>query len=107
MGFLVTRGAPPSVEALEQQLSEVKNLYENEFSHSVDQQVVEEDGVKLIVTRGAPPSMEALEQQLREVKDIFEDNFGHSIDWTIPKRLLRVSELLQVRLVMLSFLVGL
>ena len=38
INFLVVRGAAPSVQALEQQLSEVKNLFEDNFGHSVDQE---------------------------------------------------------------------
>jgi len=42
--------------ALEESLNEVKSQYACKFGHSTDEEVVEEDGIKLPVTCGAPPS---------------------------------------------------
>ena len=61
-------------------MKEAMGLYEGKFGHGVDDEVVEEDGIKFLVTRGEPPSMTALEQSLNEVKGLYNDKFGHTVD---------------------------
>merc|ERR1719214_48739 len=78
--YHVTRGAPPSMAALEQSLEEVKDLHEIKFGHSVDEEVAEHDGIKYHATRGAPPSMASLQKSLEEVKGLYASEFGHSVD---------------------------
>jgi hypothetical protein len=56
------------METLEQSLNEVKGLYADKLGHTVDEEVIEQDGIKFSVTRGALPSMGSLEQSLNEVK---------------------------------------
>merc|ERR1719199_1228694 len=80
---IVTRGAPPSTESMLKQLEEVKNLFEEKFGHSVDQEIMNKGGMDVIVTRGAPPSAESMLKQLEEVKELYEKKFGHSVDQEI------------------------
>merc|ERR550532_3160313 len=85
--WTVTRGAPPSISQLEDQLSDVKALYKAEFGEDVDSECeedeegsVEKDGVMWIVTRGAPPTMSQLEGQLSDVQALYEAKFGEDVD---------------------------
>merc|ERR1719313_279721 len=68
------------------QLEDVKDLFEEKFGHSVDQEIMNKDGIDVIVTRGAPPSTESMLKQLEEVKDLFEEKFGHSVDQEIMNK---------------------
>merc|ERR1712224_233636 len=75
--WVVTRGSPPNMSQLEDQLAEVKSLYKAKYDEDVDDDEEEEDeaetkyvakeGLKWVVTRGSPPSMSQLEDQLAEV----------------------------------------
>merc|ERR1712134_68373 len=64
----VTRGKPPTMSQLEDQLAEVKSLYKAKFGEDVDDEddeeeeakYVEKDGIKWVVTRGKPPTMSQL-----------------------------------------------
>jgi hypothetical protein len=67
------------MSSLEQTLNDVKGLYKDKFGISVQEDIVEEDGIKFSVTRGVSPSMFSLEQSLNDVKGLFSDKFGHSI----------------------------
>merc|ERR1712134_81771 len=75
----VTRGRPPTMSQLEDQLAEVKSLYKMKFGEDVDDEedeqaneheakYVEKDGISWVVTRGIAPTMSQLEDQLAEVK---------------------------------------
>lgn len=48
-----------------------KGLFKSKRSHSLDEQVIQKDGIKYLVTRGSPPSMDTLEQSLSDVKASF------------------------------------
>jgi hypothetical protein len=56
-------------------LNQAKSLFKGRYGEAVDEDVVDEAGVRFIVTRGgdskAPPSMDALEQRLSEVKGLY------------------------------------
>merc|ERR1712134_229820 len=90
--WVVTRGSPPSMSQLEDQLAEVKSLYKAKYGEDVDEEeseeedderdttCVEKDGLKWVVTRGSPPSMSKLEDQLAEVKSLFKAKYGEDVD---------------------------
>merc|ERR1712072_466423 len=86
--WVVTRGSPPSMSRLEDQLAEVKSLYKEKYGEDDDDEeeeeeddeqetkYVEKDGMKWVVTRGSPPSMSRLEDQLAEVKSLYKGKYG-------------------------------
>jgi len=91
--WVVTRGSPPSMSRLEDQLAEVKSLYKAKYGEDVDDEeeaeeedveqetkYVEKDGLKWVVTRGSPPSMSRLEDQLAEVKSLYKAKYGEDVD---------------------------
>merc|ERR1712196_95304 len=69
INWVVTRGSPPKMSQLEDQLAEVKSLYKAKYGEDVDDEeaeeeedeqetkYVEKDGIKWMVTRGSPPKM--------------------------------------------------
>mgnify|MGYP000355831327 CR=1 FL=1 len=61
---------------LEQSLKEVKGLHEDRFGHTVDEEFIDDDGIKWRVTRGAPPSFFSLLQSLNEAKRLYEEEYG-------------------------------
>merc|ERR1712086_1069320 len=69
----------PSLASLEQTLNDVKCLYKDKFGLSVQEEAVEEDGIKFFVTRGVAPSLSSLEQTLNDVKGLYKDKFGLSV----------------------------
>mmetsp|Transcript_671 Transcript_671/g.1388 ORF Transcript_671/g.1388 Transcript_671/m.1388 type:complete len:280 (+) Transcript_671:69-908(+) len=84
--WLVSRGSPPSLSALEEKLEEVKALYKENTGFDVDsedegQQYEYKDGMKWYVSRGrSPPSLTALEGKLEEVKILYKTNTGRDVD---------------------------
>merc|ERR1711869_182346 len=89
--WVVTRGSPPSMSRLEDQLAEVKSLYKAKYGEDVDDEeeeeddaeetkYVEKDGLKWVVTRGSPPSMSQLEDRLAEVKSLYRAKYGEDVD---------------------------
>merc|ERR1712086_195419 len=66
----------PSLASLEQTLNDVKCLYKDKFGLSVQEEAVEEDGIKFFVTRGVTPSLSSLEQTLNDVKGLYKDKVG-------------------------------
>merc|ERR1712224_1070167 len=93
--WVVTRGSPPSMSQLEDQLAEVKSLYKAKYGEDVDEEeeedveeeedeqetkYVEKNGIKWVVTRGSPPSMSGLEDQLAEVKSLYKAKYGEDVD---------------------------
>jgi len=89
--WVVTRGSPPSMSDLEEQLAEVKSLYKAKYGEDVDNEeedeedeqetkYVEKDGLKWVVTRGSPPEMSQLEDKLAEVKSLYKAKYGEDVD---------------------------
>merc|ERR1711869_51907 len=89
--WVVTRGSPPSMSRLEDQLADVKCLYKAKYGEDVDDEeeeeedeeetkYVEKDGLKWVVTRGSPPSMSKLEEQLVEVKSLYKAKYDEDVD---------------------------
>merc|ERR1711937_32753 len=89
--WVVTRGSPPSMLKLEDQLAEVKSLFKAKYGEDVDDEeeeeddaeetkYVEKDGLKWVVTRGSPPSMSQLEDQLAQVKSLYKAKYGEDVD---------------------------
>merc|ERR1712225_22396 len=63
--WAVTRGRPPTMSQLEDQLAEVKSLYTTKYgADEHETKYVEKDGITWLVTRGRPPTMSQLEDQL-------------------------------------------
>ena len=54
-------------------------MYEEQFGHTVIEEVVEKDGIEFTLTRGSPPSISTFEQALDEIKSVYEAQFGHSV----------------------------
>merc|ERR1719162_1298538 len=90
--WIVQRGAPPAVSALEQSLDEIKSMFSEKFGLHVDEEqkhkytdgtsmsVLRKDGVKWVVQRGAPPAMSALEESLDELKTMYRGKFGQDVN---------------------------
>merc|ERR1712224_280066 len=89
--WVVTRGSPPSMSQLEDQLADVKSLFKAKYGEDVDDEedeeedeeetkYVEKDGLKWVVTRGSPPSMSKLEDSLAEVKSLYKAKYGEDLD---------------------------
>merc|ERR1719162_1839583 len=90
--WVVQRGSPPTMSALEQGLEEIKTIYREQFGQDINKEeqheysdgtsmsVVHNDDIKWIVQRGAPPTMSTLEQTLGEVKAAYMDTFGQDVD---------------------------
>merc|ERR1712100_937148 len=87
--WVVTRGSPPTMSQLEDQLADVKSLYKAKFGEDVDEEeeeeneeetkYVEKDGLKWVVTRGSPPTMSQLEYQLADVKSLYKAKYGEDV----------------------------
>merc|ERR1719326_2525473 len=91
--WTVTRGRPPTMSQLEDQLAEVKSLYKMKYGEDVDDEedeedeqanehqtnYVEKDGISWVVTRGRPPTMIQLEDQLAEVKSLYKAKYGEDM----------------------------
>merc|ERR1711957_748426 len=75
--WIVTRGSPPSVSALEHKLANVMKLYE---AKSWDEVRSPADGIKWIVTRGAAPSICTLETRLEGLKGLYKARTGLDVD---------------------------
>ena len=54
-------------------------MYEEQFGHTVIEEVVEKEGIEFTLTRGSPPSISTFEQALEEIKSVYEAQFGHSV----------------------------
>ena len=54
-------------------------MYEEQFGHTVIEEVVEKEGMEFTLTRGSPPSISTFEQALEEIKSRYEAQFGHLI----------------------------
>merc|ERR1719171_352624 len=94
ISWVVTRGRPPTMAQLEDQLAEVKSLYKTKFGEDFDEEedeedeqadeddtnYVEKDGISWVVTRGRPPTMSQLEDQLAEVKSLYKTKYGEDMD---------------------------
>merc|ERR1719326_922612 len=91
ISWVVTRGRPPTMSQLEDQLAEVKSLYKTKYGEDVDDEedeqadehetrYVEKDGISWVVTRGSPPTMPQLEDQLAEVKSLYTAKYGEDVD---------------------------
>jgi hypothetical protein len=89
INWVVTRGSPPTMSKLEDQLADVKALFKAKFGEDVDdedeededeQETVEKDGIKWVVTRGSPPTMSQLEDRLGDVKALYKAKFGEDVD---------------------------
>merc|ERR1719265_926979 len=89
--WVVTRGTPPTMSQLEEQLAEVKSLYKAKYGEDVDDEeeeeeddqeakCVEKDGMKWVVTRGSPPTVSQLEGRLAEVKSLYKAKYGEDDD---------------------------
>merc|ERR1711937_953499 len=94
--WVVTRGSPPSMSQLEDQLAQVKSLYKAKYGEDVDEEeadeeeeeeeyeeeikYVEKDGLKWVVTRRSPPSMSQLEDRLAEVKSLYKAKYDEDVD---------------------------
>merc|ERR1719265_2531902 len=89
--WVVTRGTPPTMSQLEEQLAEVKSLYKAKYGEDVDDEeeeeeddqeakCVEKDGIKWVVTRGSPPTLSQLEGRLAEVKSLYKAKYGGDVD---------------------------
>merc|ERR1712159_782457 len=92
--WTVTRGRPPTVSQLEDQLAEVKSLYKTKYGEDVDDEeeeeeeqadehetkYVEKDGITWTVTRGRPPTTSQLEDMLAEVKSMYAMKYGEDVD---------------------------
>ena len=51
-------------------------MYEEQFGHTVIEEVVEKEGIEFTLTRGSPPSISTSEQALEEIKSMYEAQFG-------------------------------
>merc|ERR1719487_974323 len=94
ISWVVTRGRPPTMSQLDDQLAEVKSLYKMKYGEDVDDEddeedeqadehdtkYVELDGISWVVTRGRPPTMAHLEDQLAEVKSLYKTKYGEDVD---------------------------
>merc|ERR1719487_1155901 len=91
ISWVVTRGRPPTMAQLEDQLAEVKSLYKTKYGEDEDDEedeqadehetkYVEKDGISWVVTRGRPPTMSHLEDQLAEVKSLYTSKYGEDVD---------------------------
>merc|ERR1719316_2243917 len=88
ISWVVTRGRPPTMSQLEDQLAEGKSLYKTKYGEDMDDEeadehetkYVEKDGISWVVTRGRPPTMSHLEDQLAEVKSLYKMKFGEDVD---------------------------
>jgi len=86
----IVSGPAPTMLALERQLQEVKDKYEEATGENLDFEeydlghskrvVNSESGMKWIVS-GPAPMMSALERKLQEVKDLYEEATGDNVDF--------------------------
>merc|ERR1719408_860646 len=94
ISWVVTRGSPPTMSQLEDQLAEAKSMYKMKYGEDVDDEedeedeqpnehqtnYVEKDGISWVVTRGRPPTMSQLDDQLAEVKSLYKTKYGEDVD---------------------------
>jgi hypothetical protein len=92
--WIVTRGCPPTMSQLEDNLAEVKALYKTKYGEDVDDEEDEEEeqanehetkyvengSIKWIVTRGRPKTTSELEDMLADVKSLYKTKYGEDVD---------------------------
>ena len=70
-------------------------MYEEQFGHTVIEEVVEKEGIEFTLTRASPPAISTFEQALEEIKSMYEAQFGH----LVLRKLLRRTALSSVSFV--------